>query len=99
LPGLFSALIFSLILGSFAILPSIYIAYVALKGWREGLPRKSALRAFLLSLPWVILSFIFIRDAPIPAPLSWSIFSVSVLLFLWAGSSLVFRSSRNIDER
>lgn len=99
LPGLFSAFAFSAILGSFAIFPACYIAHLAFKGWREGLPRKSAWRVLLLSLPWAVLSMIFIRQTPIPPLLSWLILFVSAVLSLWATASLFLHTSRNIDER
>jgi len=99
LPGLFSALALSILLASFAIIPAFYIARLAYKGWKEGLCDKSAWKTLLLSLPWIVLSIIFIRHTPIPLLLSWLILVLASSLFLWAATSLCLNHSRNIDER
>lgn len=96
--GLLSAFALSALLGCFAIIPALYIAFLAFRGWKEGLSRKSARRAFFLSLPWVFLSGVMIAQTPLPLPLTIAICVLASLLCLWSGISFFLPASRNIDK-
>lgn len=85
---LISALLFSILLGAFAIIPALLIARLAIRGYKNGLSRQAAAWSIFLSLPWVFLSLTVLTQAPLPQYIAATALLLSSLLCLWGAISL-----------
>ena len=84
-----SALMLTLILFAFAIIPFSLTAGFARHAYRSGTKRAHLLWTLFLMLPWVALGIIAITHAPLPIWYGLSLTSLALLLSLWALVSLV----------
>ncbi len=96
---LISAFLFSALLGAFAIGPSLIIARLAFRGYKNGLTRRAAAMCIFLSLPWIVLSLVVLTQAPLPAYISGLALLLASLLCLWAIISLALPPPHLIASR
>jgi hypothetical protein len=93
---LVSALLFSILLSAFAIIPALLIARLAIKGYKDGLTRRAAAWSIFLSLPWVFLSLTVLTQAPLSPYIAAIALVLASLLCLWAIISLVMPPSPKV---
>lgn len=83
-----AAFLLSAGLGIFAIGPSIVIAQISWRSYRFGGTRRGAVLAFVLALPWVVLSALCWLYTPLPKWMSGIAFILAFLLAGWAFVSI-----------
>lgn len=84
-----SALVLTLGLFAFAILPFAIVADFARRAYRTGTRRAHLLWTLFLMLPWVLLGSLAISYTPLPIWCGLIITSLAVLLCIWAVVSLI----------
>jgi len=84
-----SALVLTLILFSFAVIPFVLVAGFAHKAYRAGTRRAHLLWTLLLMLPWILLGGLAISYTPLPVWCGIIMTGFALLLSLWAVISLV----------
>ena len=99
LAGLVSAFAFSVLLGAFAVGPAVIIAFIAWRGWKSSMSRANAFWVILLTLPWVILSWLALLMTPLSKLLSLCALGFSFLLLAWGFISLILSSRRNFGPK
>jgi len=95
-----SALVLTLILFAFAILPFALTASFARHAYRNGTKRAHLLWTLFLMLPWVLLGSLAISHTPLPIWSGLIMTALAVLLSLWALISLILdrhSQSENTD--
>lgn len=84
-----SALVLTLGLFAFAILPFAVVADFARRAYRKGTRRAHLLWTLFLMLPWVLLGSLAISYTPLPIWCGLIITGLVVLLCIWAVISLI----------
>ena len=82
-----SALLLSLGLGTFAIVPSAVVMRLAWRAYREGFTVADGLWTLMLMGPWVGLGALLLRS-PLPGWVAGAALGLAALLCLWALVSL-----------
>jgi len=94
-----SALVLTLILFSFAILPFALTAGFARHAYQKGTKRAHLLWTLFLMLPWVTLGTLAISHTPLPLWCGLIMATLAALLILWALISLILdRKSLNKEK-
>lgn len=88
-----SALLLSLGLGAFAIIPSAVAARMAWTAWQTGFQVRHGLWTLVLWLPWLGLGVLLARS-PLPAWAGAAASVLALLLCLWAAVSLWLERGR-----
>jgi hypothetical protein len=83
-----SALLLSLGLGAFAIVPCAVVLRLALSAWKNGFRKSQGLWTLLLMVPWTGLGWLLGRVEALPFLLVAAPFAVALPLIIWAGVSL-----------
>lgn len=85
---LFSALVLTLGLFSFAIIPFSIVSYLAKRAYRDGAKRAHLLWTVFLMIPWIVLGSLASSHTPLPIWCGIIITLVAIILSLWALISL-----------
>ena len=93
-----SALLLSLGLGAFAIVPSALVLRFGLQAMATGFRTVHGLGTLLLTLPWVGLSVLLLIHSPLPTPAPAAALVLSGLLSLWASTGLMVARGRGTGE-
>ena len=84
-----SALVLTLGLFAFAIVPFACVAGLARRAYVRGAKRAHLLWTLFLMLPWILLGLITASFTPLPLFVGFIIAGLAALLSLWASVSLV----------
>ncbi len=84
-----SALVLTIILFAFAIIPFGFVAWFAWRAFKSGTKRAHLLWTIFLMIPWVFLGSFAVSHTPLPNWCGIIIAGLAGLLCLWAAISLI----------